>query len=118
MEFCEFCNNMYYIKEQENKKITYFCKNCGSEKDIDQDNAYKQIVFNDFKNVNTKYLQYLNHNIIHDHTIPHVNNIKCTNMKCTKTDKQDNDVMYIKYDNVNIQFLYYCVHCKYFWTNN
>ena len=32
MEFCKQCKNMYYIKlksEEDNNKLTYYCRNCG-----------------------------------------------------------------------------------------
>lgn len=117
MDFCDFCNNMYYIKQQEDSTLIYFCKNCGSTKHIDEGNENsKKISHTDYDKSTAKYSQYLNPNIVHDKTIPHVNNIICSNEQCTKKDSEDNDVMYIKFDEVNIRYLYHCVHCKHFWT--
>jgi len=117
MDFCEFCNNMYYIKQQEDNSLIYFCKNCGSTKNIDEGNdKSKKISHTEHDKSTAKYSQYLNPNIIYDKTIPHVNNIICCNEKCTKKESEDNDVMYIKFDEVNIRYLYHCVHCKHFWT--
>jgi DNA-directed RNA polymerase subunit M/transcription elongation factor TFIIS len=43
MDFCEYCNNMYYFKHDEENKIIFYCKNCGAVKDIDDDEEAKQI---------------------------------------------------------------------------
>ena len=121
MEFCEFCNNMYYIKEKSDEEDTqdliYYCKNCGSEKEIKDGLQSKKILSNDCDTIQSKYLQYINPNIIYDLTIPHVNNVNCTNESCTKKATEPNDVMYIKYDHQNIKYLYFCTYCRYFWIN-
>uniref|UniRef100_A0A6C0CT15 DNA-directed RNA polymerase II subunit RPB9-like zinc ribbon domain-containing protein n=1 Tax=viral metagenome TaxID=1070528 RepID=A0A6C0CT15_9ZZZZ len=117
MDFCEYCNNMYYFKHDEENKIIFYCKNCGSVKDIDDDDEAKQIATNNFDGTNEKYTKYINPNIIYDHTIPHVNNIVCLNKECSKKDSDSNDVAYIKYDNTNIKYIYCCSYCKYFWTS-
>lgn len=118
MEFCDFCNNMYYIKQiQQETNLMYYCKNCGSTKQMDDGNDHSKIISHtEYDKSTAKYSQYLNPNIIHDKTIPHVNNILCGNENCTKKESEDNDVMYIKFDEVNIRYLYHCVHCKHFWT--
>ena len=121
MEFCEFCNNMYYIKEKSDQDDTqdliYYCKNCGSEKEIKDGQYSKKILSNDCDTMQSKYLQYINPNIIYDLTIPHVNNVTCTNDSCIKKPSESNDVMYIKYDHRNIKYVYFCTYCKYFWIN-
>ena len=117
MDFCDFCNNMYYIKETDTKELIYYCKNCGCEKEIKESQTSKKIISNDYDSINSKYIQYVNKNIMYDNTIPHVNNVMCTNEQCTKKDDQDNDIMYIKYDINNINYLYFCTYCNHFWTN-
>lgn len=121
MDFCEFCNNMYYIKEKsdndDTQDLIYYCKNCGSEKEIKNSQESRKILSNDCDTIQSKYLQYINPNIIYDLTIPHVNNVNCTNDNCTKKPTESNDVMYIKYDHQNIKYLYFCTYCKYFWIN-
>lgn len=115
MDFCDFCHNMYYIKEDEDK-LVYYCKNCSSQKDIVESQGAKRILTNNYESSANKYSQYLNNNIIYDNTIPHLNNIKCGHKDCTKGDDEENDIMAIKYDNKNINYLYYCTYCKFFWS--
>lgn len=117
MDFCEFCNNMYYFKHDEENKITFYCKNCGAVKDLDDVDEAKQITTNNLDGTNENYTKYINPNIIYDHTIPHVNNIVCPNKECSKEDQESNNVAYIKYDNKNIKYIYCCSYCKYFWTS-
>ena len=117
MEFCEYCNNMYYIKEKDDNSIEYYCKNCGSEREIKTNSSNSKLILeNNYEEDNEKYSQFLNPFIIHDNTIPHVNNVTCKNSNCTKPTSSENDVMYIKYDEKRIKYVYYCVHCKHFWT--
>lgn len=120
MDFCDYCNNMLYIKQlEENNEMIFYCKTCNQEKkmtsDVDTQKSQK-ISSKDYDILNS-YKQFINHNIIYDNTIPHVNNIKCVNENCTKTDSEDNDIMYIKYDAINIKYMYYCTYCKEFWMN-
>lgn len=117
MDFCEYCNNMYYIKEDEEGNILLYCKNCGSVKEIDDVNEPRKIAVNNQNGTNEKYTKYINPNIVYDSTIPHVSNIKCPHKDCTKDEGLDNDVLFIKYDKENIKYLYCCSYCKYFWTS-
>ena len=112
MKFCDGCKNMLYVKIEE-KILIYYCKNCKSEDPQPQQSI---LVIDDNKiNNETKCKQYMNKYLSFDPTLPRVNNIICTNTECTKTDKEDNEVIYIKYDPVNMYYLYHCCHCKHFW---
>lgn len=117
MDFCDYCNNMYYIKEDDENKIMFYCKNCSAVKMIDDINEPKKIAMNNQDSTKEKYIKYINQNIVYDNTIPHVNNIDCPNKECTKDPTKDNDVLYIKYDKSQIKYLYCCSYCKYFWTS-
>ena len=62
----------------------------------------------------------LNHNkfITHDITLPTIDNnsnIKCNNPECSS---KDNRITYIKYDNVDMKYLYICNNCGLKWKNN
>lgn len=117
MDFCEYCQNMYYIKEDDENNIIFYCKNCSAVKAIDDVYEPKKIAVNNQDGSNEKYTKYINPNIVYDNTIPHVNNIECPNTYCTKSKEMNNDVLYIKYDNEKIKYIYCCNYCKYFWTS-
>ena len=50
-----------------------------------------------------------------DPTLPRVDSIPCPNKECTRPARAPGSVVFIKYDAVNLKFLYSCGHCKRFW---
>lgn len=121
MEFCELCENMLYIKNnpEDAFDVKYYCKNCQFEKPLSEKQESTLIIQNIYNaNNSDDYSNFINEHIIHDPTIPHIDNIPCPNSQCSKPDNKTNDVMYIKVDNINLKFIYYCTYCKHFWENN
>ena len=117
MKFCDGCSNFLYITIDEDKNLVYYCKNCNN-REVHQKANGSVLVIEDTKiDDSTRYSQYLNPNIKYDPTLPHVNNIKCPNTKCTKKENEESDTVYLKYDFVNMKYLYSCVHCDHFWKN-
>lgn len=119
MYFCDKCDNMYYINIDETKNnIYYLCKKCGNvnnniltsnnviyEENINITNTYK------ISNAINKYTKY-------DPTLPKISNINCPNAKClSNTSDTQPNILYIKYDDDNIKFVYLCTHCDYTWNN-
>ena len=99
MKFCEKCENMYYMKVNEENKLIYVCKNCGNENE-------EEII-----TTNMKVYKY-------DPTLPHMTNIKCPNpeCKCNKRNDLIQDVVYLRYDDENMKYIYLCCHCDFNWT--
>lgn len=140
MKFCSNCENMLYITVQRNEgdkpTLHFTCKNCQySEK---SDNfvqsipiVQKQLTENsglsdeteDTCVMNLSYIdddgtfkQYQNEHIKYDMTLPRVRNIKCPkNCKDRENNELNSEVICIKYDPINLKFLYYCVSCENFW---
>ena len=118
MEFCKFCDNMLYIKHTNDEDIAdvhYFCKFCGNKEDFEA-SVPKLISKNSFKN-DDSIDKWVKKDIEHDVTLPHVNNINCVNKDCGKKPGEDNDIILLRYNNVDVKFIYYCVHCKNYWNN-
>ena len=118
MEFCNYCNNMLYIKDSQEDKfdVKYYCKSCNFEKDLSNESTL--IIQNKYVENSMNIENIINDNIIYDPTIPHIDNIVCPNSKCSKPKEKGNDIMYIKIDNINLKFVYYCTYCKHYWENN
>jgi len=124
MEFCDFCENMLYVKcfetddneDADDEVVKYYCKNCDMMRELPSKSVtvFSEKRFDTTQGANEHVI---NPNIEYDHTIPHVNNIMCPNKACTKKSEEDNDVMFVKTDPINLSFTYYCVHCKHFWQN-
>lgn len=118
MEFCKLCENMLYVKidvQDDKQQLQNYCKNCNYVKDLPNDVSIP-IVENNYEKEDKNYELFINPYIKHDPTLPRVNNIKCTNKDCESKNKNvENEVIYIKYDNEEMKYLYYCVHCDNFW---
>lgn len=115
MEFCKECENMLYLKLDEADALVLHCKYCGQEQPTPAERVYE--LANTRVDDYTNYKLYVTPNIVHDPTLPRVNNIPCPNDACpTKSSKKlEGEVIYVKYDAKNMKYLYYCVHCASFW---
>lgn len=111
MKFCNKCDNMYYIRLNESDmSLTNYCRHCGNEDNSTDTNiiyseetaTYNKDIVNEF----TKY----------DPTLPRIDNIPCQNAECVShTEGETTEIIYIKYDEVNLKFLYLCTKCDTSW---
>ena len=115
MRFCTTCNNMFYVKVNETDDLLYYCKFCNNSVIETKQNGSILVLDDNKVDDEIKYKQYVNKNIIHDPTLPRVNNIVCPNKVCSKKPSEDNEVIYIKYDYANMKYLYFCCKCEHFW---
>ena len=122
MKFCAHCENMLYMSviKPENsleQKLVYYCKNCDNQEIQNRGKLDASILVIDDNKLDdvTRYSHYLNKNLKYDPTLPRVNNILCANLECKKDPSEANEVIYMKYDHTNMQYLYYCCHCDHFW---
>jgi DNA-directed RNA polymerase subunit M/transcription elongation factor TFIIS len=120
MHFCNNCENMFYLKiENENcDKLLYYCRNCGNT-DVNLINTSKCILKETFNN-ESKEINQINKYTKLDITLPRINYIKCPNESCkSNTDDFDinnREILYIRYNNINMKYLYLCCHCEYYWN--
>ena len=117
MHFCSNCQNMYYIRINPDNanKLVYYCRNCGNEDAalaVDNVCVSKTSVkkgAQSFTHIVNKYTKL-------DPTLPRVNNILCPNQDCaTVVDKKENEVIYMRYDDTNMKYIYLCAHCDHVW---
>ncbi len=115
MKFCVNCENMYYLKlnEEDETQLSYYCRNCEHvDNNIDMHDlvAYKHEQKENLKNILiNKYTKY-------DPTLPRLNTIRCPNDKCsTNTGNESREVVYIRYDNSNMKYVYLCCKCDFKW---
>ena len=133
MHFCPKCGNMYYlrlIKDEATQEdgLIYYCRACGNE-DIslvsNLNNLYVsrtdvQQVAN-YKNTINKYTKL-------DPTLPRITNIDCPNAHCDSnlneeedddtpnvSKKAEKEIIYIRYDDKNMKFIYLCAVCDTVW---
>jgi DNA-directed RNA polymerase subunit M/transcription elongation factor TFIIS len=125
MHFCDKCDNMYYISissENENK-MSYYCRNCGNE----DDNISKESICvsrTQLKKTKQTYNHIINKYTKLDPTLPRINTIRCPNSECSSNvESSDNDndkdnkreVIYMRYDDVNMHYIYLCTKCDMVW---
>ena len=117
MHFCSICNNMYYIRINNDNanKLVYYCRHCGNEDSllttdnvcVSKTNLTKtEQTFNHIINKYTKY----------DPTLPRINKILCPNTDCATNSKDvEREIIYIRYDDINMKYVYLCSTCDNVW---
>jgi DNA-directed RNA polymerase subunit M/transcription elongation factor TFIIS len=124
MKFCTTCDNMMYITTEAvpstdvnatqaaKLNLVYHCKCCNNR--ITSEEKSVIIMEQQYRNDTTSYKQFISPFIKHDPTLPRVNNIACIHDDCSGKDKTS-ETIYIKYDNANMKYIYYCCHCTRYW---
>ena len=118
MKFCKVCQNMYYIKLNENdpNSIVYYCRNCGDE-DLNILNDNIVVSKTVYKNNKKNFENIINEYTHLDPTLPRTKLLKCPDENCSSNKDNNNEIIYIRYDNVNIKYVYLCSKCNFVWTN-
>lgn len=130
MHFCTECGNMYYIRlSGENKdKLTYYCRKCGHENDeivgLEENIC---VSHTDIKESKSSYEHIINKYTKLDPTLPHIHNMTCPNVACpsntTGNESKDgdsplkSDILYLRYDDANMKFVYICSYCDTVWKS-
>ena len=122
MHFCNKCSNMLYISlaEENSNEIIYYCRNCGDKDNNNIINTSHSITKSHFNKSNSKYFNTINPYTKLDPTLPRINTIKCPNIQCKSNTNTDipREVIYIRYDDINMKYIYLCCNCDYSWTTN
>ena len=119
IRFCPQCDNKYYHSISDDD-LLYFCRICKH-----QDKSIKnrglcvlETEFrmdsnsNSYENMIHKYTKY-------DPTLPRLH-ISCPNEQC-KTNlehKGESEIIYLRYDDKKMLYLYRCMTCDYTWKTN
>ena len=117
MHFCSQCSNMYYISidPTNSNKLIYYCRNCGnndttiSVTDVVVSSTQLKKSKQEFSHIINKYTKL-------DPTLPRINNILCPNSECsTNKDNTEREIIYIRYDDANMKYVYLCSTCDTVW---
>jgi len=112
---------MYYISinDKNQNQLSYYCRNCGH---VDETLASENIcVLNtQLKKGEQKYNHIINEYTKLDPTLPRLYNMECPKNTCeTNTDKsKKTEVLYIRYDEENMKYLYMCSTCDTVWKTD
>jgi aspartate carbamoyltransferase regulatory subunit len=71
------------------------------------------------KKSNTNFNNIINKYTKLDPTLPRINNILCPNSECsTNTKNEEKEIIYIRYDETNMKYVYLCSTCDTVWEVN
>jgi hypothetical protein len=116
---------MYYLKisEEDADSIMYFCRKCGdNDTNIINNKESFCISKTHIKKTTEIYKNVINEFTKLDPTLPRIKNMKCPNDSCrasgeTKEPTDNPEIIYIRYDNNNMKYIYLCSECDYTWKN-
>ena len=129
MKFCIKCDNMYYIKikDDNENQLTYYCRNCGyvdetitEEGTCVLNTTLTEETVQSHEHIINKYTKL-------DPTLPRIYNIKCPNSNCPANtsevsshiaDENQNEIIYIRYNEQDMKYLYLCTNCDFVWKTN
>ena len=125
MHFCTKCDNMYYIRisAEDDNNLIYYCRNCGNEDDI-LTKEYICVSNTQLKRTEQKYSHIVNKYTKLDPTLPRTTSIRCPNSECisnkNSTDEgyKQNEIIYIRYDDINMKYIYICANCDVMWKTD
>ena len=111
---------MYYIRINaiDPNKLVYYCRKCGNEDSllasenicVSKINVKKSE--QTFSHIINKYTKF-------DPTLPRIDNILCPNAECsTNKDGKQREIIYIRYDDINMKYVYLCSECDTTWRIN
>ena len=115
-DFCPTCRYYLYL-DQDGKTLRRVCRNCGYQTEDTKGGLILEIDLKEKTSEGYKIL--MNEFTKKDPTLPHVNTIKCPNDECKSNGNApvEKDVIYLKYDAVNLKFLYICNICDTQWRS-
>jgi DNA-directed RNA polymerase subunit M/transcription elongation factor TFIIS len=117
-DFCKICRYYLYLEEisdEKEKTLRRICRNCGYH-EIMKGGLILEIDLKEKTSEGYKIL--MNEFTKEDPTLPHVHTIKCPNGDCTSnTVGTEKDVIYLKYDVINMKFIYICNLCDTQWRS-
>jgi DNA-directed RNA polymerase subunit M/transcription elongation factor TFIIS len=124
MNFCNICDNMYYMRINEDSKdqLQFYCRNCGNIDEILNKNSLCLSEYSEDNN-NDSIIQSVNKYTKYDPTLPHIHNVQCPNDECISNKSEDNDnkkyeVVYIRYNNTDMKYVYLCCDCDHVWKSD
>ena len=93
MEFCKQCENMYFIRVNDESKLEYHCKQCGNAEEYYNDINNCCIYKHQLETNHSVHDISINKYITKDPTLPRLTNLKCVNKSCLTNKYIPNSVL-------------------------
>jgi DNA-directed RNA polymerase subunit M/transcription elongation factor TFIIS len=122
---------MYYISITPENELQYYCRNCGNIDDsIAADNICVSKVNVKHTTTSHSFSQVVNKYTKFDPTLPRINTVRCPNDECPSNrsgnvadvtgasdkNKSVNEIIYVRYDDTNLKYVYLCTKCEKVWN--
>jgi DNA-directed RNA polymerase subunit M/transcription elongation factor TFIIS len=114
MEFCPVCGNLFYLKT-EDRVLFHTCKKCGNEKEI---TGTTTIFQQNFTKSNQEYESVINKYTKLDPTLPRIYTLPCPNDACPNHDKENPEIIYVRYNATDLKYVYLCPLCDSIWKTD
>jgi hypothetical protein len=113
---------MYYIgvSEKDNNQLTYYCRNC-AHKDETLTSEGVCVLNTQLRKGEQKFNHIVNRYTKMDPTLPRIYTMVCPNATCktnTASEKTPCEVIYMRYDDDNLKYLYICAECDTVWKTD
>jgi DNA-directed RNA polymerase subunit M/transcription elongation factor TFIIS len=124
---------MYYISidEANINNLTYYCRFCGNK----DDQVAKEgvvVLKTQYKQSEQKFNHMVNKYTKYDPTLPRKTSMKCPNELCNDQSATatataaataaatvaGSDIIYLRYDDENMKYLYICSNCNFTWKTD
>lgn len=138
MQFCPACDNKLHMEIGQLEAsvgspsnftipLTLYCKHCPYRKSLSKDessindttNAFDPCLFrsNYSSDHPLYYTSVVNQYTFDDPTLPILSDGRCINSECVcnTNDLVDPEILYIRYNDQDLKFLYLCKHCRQCW---
>jgi DNA-directed RNA polymerase subunit M/transcription elongation factor TFIIS len=114
MEFCEVCDNMLYLSNVDDETaLVHLCKKCGFQRKRHEGST---LVSSLSFSKQAQYTSVINKYTKLDPTLPRIQ-MPCPNISC-ENHTLARDVIYIRYDNVDLKYAYLCPICDTVWKTD
>ena len=128
---------MYYISITPENELQYYCRNCGNVDDtIAADNICVSKINVKHTTTPQTFSQVVNKYTKLDPTLPRINTVRCPNDECPSNrpstsssgggggggggggvgSEKKSEVIYIRYDDTNLKYVYLCAKCDKVWN--
>jgi len=116
---------MYYIglNANDTNKLTYYCRYCGNVDETIAESG-ECVINTQLKKTENKFNHIINEYTKLDPSLPRMHNIQCPNTDCksnknaSSSEKTPSEVIYVRYDDDNMKYLYLCAVCDTKWTTS
>lgn len=110
LKYCSVCENYLYMQvDGESQELRRMCRKCGFKEESPGGLVMEMMIQ---QRSTEGYKILLNEFTRKDPRLPHIRkNITCPNTACESNHGKEPDVIYIKYDVINLMYLYICDIC-------